>query len=238
MLPTSLRSAFAGLLLVAAAGAIHAAQSNGAPGKGLKSTDGTATCRESSAQPAACFVSWAWRTTPRTYGWIQQFDPAARRWRSLAVVQATQAGASQDTVEDGFLYRVLGCDDLSGVSRCSTTSVFWAPYRPATVNEIPEVVVDRYGGRQLVAKNIPYEAQIAEYNVYQLMVQLDGLDRSVLPSMTEPRAESVSDWSVWDTVAYNIHNVYEGYRSLDLERKKPTAHEEPSSDWWRMDAAH
>jgi hypothetical protein len=236
MLSTSLRSAVAAVLLAVAVGALHAAPVQDAEKTVSKRVEGTAACRESNAQPAACFVSWAWQESPRAYEWIQQFDPATRSWRTLAVAPVARTGVSQDTVEDGFLYRVLGCDDPRGASRCSTTSVFWAPYRPATVNDIPEVVVDRYGGRQAVAKNVPYDAQVAEYNVYQLMVQLDGLDRSVLPAMTRPRAESDPDWSVWDTVSYNIHNVYEGYRTLDLERKQRKVQETPSSDWWRTEA--
>jgi hypothetical protein len=201
-------------------------------------TEGIATCRATSAQPAECLVEWTWRRAPRTYGWIQQFDRATARWHTMSLVSSARSGVSQDTVEDGHLYRVLGCDDVRGAhgsapSGCSTTSVFWAPYRFATVNDIPEVVADRYGSRHTVSKNLPYEAQIAQYNVYQLMLHLEGLDRSGLPAMTPPRPETVADWSVWDTVAYNVHTLYEGYRRADRETKQRPGEEQASSDWWR-----
>lgn len=196
-------------------------------------TEGTASCRETSAEPAECRVSWSWDRAPHAYAWLQQYDPSAQAWRSLALVSAARGGVSQDTVEDGHLYRVLGCDDSKGGAQCSSTTVFWAPYRPATVDDIPEVVAGRYGDRHTVSKNLPYEVQVAQYNVYQLMLHLEDLDRSTLPAMTPPRAYDESDWSVWDTVAYNIRDVYEGYRTLDRDAKQRPAQQQ--TDWWRAD---
>jgi hypothetical protein len=205
-------------------------------------TEGTANCRATSAQPAACLVEWTWQKSPRAYGSVQQFDPSIRRWRTIADAPATRSGVSQDTVEDGYLYRVLGCDDVRGAeasasSSCSTTTVFWAPYRPATVNDIPEVVADRYGSRQTVSKKLSYDVQVTQYNGYQLILHLEGLDRSVLPAMTPPRPETVPDWTVWDTVAYNVHNLYEAYREMDREAKQRPATREDSRDWWRPEQA-
>jgi hypothetical protein len=223
-----------GCLLLAALSSGHAESTAAAARRAPAKELGSSNCSEDGSQPAACQVAWSWRIAPRAYAWIQQFDPSTREWLSVAVAPATRSGVSQDAVEDGHLYRVMGCDDPQGSERCASTTVFWAPYRPATVNDIPEVVVDRYGGQHTVSKNTPYEAQIAEYNVYQLMLHLEGLDRSVMPAMTRPKPETMPDWSVWDTVNYNIHNVYEGYRAMDAE-VKAHPHEQPSADWWRGD---
>ena len=84
-------------------------------------TEGAASCRASSEQPADCVVEWTWRRAPRAYGWIQQFDHASARWRSVSLAPSSRSGVSQETVEDGHLYRVLGCDDPRGSHRSAAS---------------------------------------------------------------------------------------------------------------------
>ena len=61
-------------------------------------------------------------------------------------------------------------------------------------------------------------------------------------SMTEPRPTTVRDWSVWDNVAHNIYDAYEGYRAMDAASNAASstrpANESARPDWWQSDAAH
>jgi hypothetical protein len=114
-------------------------------------------------------------------------EPEHSAWTRLFTVPA-RAGTSEHEMLGGRLYRVLTCADASGTKSCVSSQVVWAPFQAMSKDAIPDVVLDKNGGRMLVSKNLSMAAQNQQYNVYLLQRMMTGImDMRSMPPMRLPR---------------------------------------------------
>lgn len=173
---------------------------------------GTASCAPSDADAAACFVSWSWDVAPRAYQWVQVFEPSTGQWRATQETAAARRGRSLDTVEPGYLYRVVSCDDPQDTQTCIGTSTFWALLRPA-IDDIPPNVVDERGTVFSIGKNLPYEIQLGVYNYIHQIAYFRNARWSEMPPMTRPeRRWDAKGFRTIDNVYNNVYDDYERSR--------------------------
>lgn len=184
------------------------------------SVSSTANC--SSSSTGDCFIKWNFTSGPRAHYWIQQYDLEARQWVNLDGPSTDPYGISKSIVPGGFLYRVLGCDDLAGRSNCDTSTVYWVPIRLTSADAIPATMKEPSGGTFTVSKHLDLKTQLVQYNVY-LLAQVMGTigDLSPLPPMTKPPSEEApSLWTYADTVHINVYPTYYITREMHIAAQK------------------
>lgn len=173
----------------------------------------TAVC-ESSSHGGPCKIAWNFTEVPGAEYWVEQFDPESEGWDRVYGPASHPSGTTEKPVPDGFLYRVVACTDQSGPNACTTSSVHWAPVHPTNADAIPELIKkdgDKWGMQ--VGKNLSFEGQRQQYNVYLLMLLVESIDDwSSLPPMTEPPVTPESPESRQATATYDdrIHHAVYG----------------------------
>lgn len=197
---------------------------------------GAAFCARNST--GACHVEWRWLGTPGLYQVVQRFESGANQWRIVEEVKGTTFGTSAATVDPGHLYRVRACHDPIIDSTCSESTVFWAPFQAATVEEIPELVVSDTGRIYSISKNNALPVQLSQYNFTQLVVDLEDVDPSALPPMTAPvRRWGAKNFDSWDSL---INMIYDGYaqarqprpsRVVDASQPAESIADVPETEW-------
>lgn len=142
----------------------------------------------------SCRITWKFPSGRDVSYWVEQFDPQ-ESWRRVEGPASTPQGASAHAVKGGFLYRVVACAN-SATDSCKSSTVQWAPIRPASVDAIPATVLDGHGGSFGVSKNLSYEEQRQQYNRYRLLVLLDRIkDFDAMPPMTVPVVDPLGPWA-------------------------------------------
>lgn len=174
---------------------------------------GVAFCAAETAATQACRVAWRWTGSPPQHHTVQRFEPAARSWVIVEESAGSQTGQSAEPVEAGHLYRVRACADVQLDQSCMESTAIWAPVQPRSAEDIPEVVVTQRGRTLSVARGAPFETQVIQYNVYQLEVEIEGVDAADLPPMTAPgRRWGAKGFRQNDNLTNNIYEVYSAAR--------------------------
>lgn len=191
-----------------------------AAGAAIPSTSGSAACATNKAEPERCYVTWKWTGEPKRAQWVQVLDPELKNWKAIAETASEATGKSLDPVETGKLYRVHSCDDASNAASCIDSTVFWAPLRPP-VDEIPPAYVTQRGAILKISKNLPYESQLAQLNVYAMRDSFENMDMTGMPLMTPPeRRWEDKDFTAFDNVLNNIYDGYQAWRLPPPPRKE------------------
>jgi len=173
---------------------------------------GMAFCKTIAGAQEQCHVGWKWNEEPRAHQWVQVLDPELKAWKAVAEATSQREGTSLDQVEAGKLYRVQSCEDSIATRNCVATTVFWAPLRPP-VDEIPPFVVTDRGAILKISKNLPYESQASQLNMYYIRNTFESTDMSGMPPMTPPeRRWDAPDFTAFDNVLNNIYDSYQGWR--------------------------
>lgn len=154
-------------------------------------TLGTAMCRRA-VPGASCSIAWDFTATPHASYWVEQFvyessvelHSVEGEWQSVAGPLAGHEGVTDEPVEGGFLYRVVGCNDKSGTIGCVGSTVFWAPVRPKNLDDIPDVVYTPGGYWVRDRKHSALE-QVIDYNAALIDKLIFTVDMKSKPVMTE-----------------------------------------------------
>ncbi len=135
-----------------------------------------------------CHFSWNQAATPNTIYVIQKFRHRKNDWKDVSF--ATDPYSSLDSdLEEGFLYRVLACSSKKDRNNCTSSTVYWVPIIPASVDKIPDVVADPHGGLDMnISKNLGIITQTLQLNGYLLrnVMIYAGVGVSSLPEMSNP----------------------------------------------------
>lgn len=178
-------------------------------------TFGTAMCKRT-APGESCSTAWDFTATPRTSYWVERFvyESSAVEWQNVAGPFAGHEGSTDELVEGGFLYRVVGCNDKSKSIDCIGSTVFWAPQRPKNLDDIPDIV-NTPEGYYLRDKEHSAEEQILDYNIALIRKLVTTVDMKSMPPMTElpfrdPRDLWGEDAIILEdaTLSYNVYILY------------------------------
>lgn len=185
---------------------------------------GTAKCKR--ADPGGpCTAAWDFTATGRASSsyWVEKFvyESSTTEWQSVAgpFSGIRNRGKSDKDLEGGFLYRVVGCSDKSTPTNCIGSTVFWAPARPESLDDIPDIIHTPAG---YYKRNERLDAldQILDYNGALVSKLVYTVDMSSMPPMTEPAVKDTR--TLWDgdklvhDDAVIEFNMYRAYRDPDL----------------------
>jgi hypothetical protein len=169
------------------------------------SEEGSAYCLRTPGD--GCRIGWTWNVAPRQYQWLQQLEPSINAWRNLSTLVVQQRGQNVDAVEDGRLYRVVSCDDEAGQINCIESTVVWALLRPASVQDVPKLIVFPDGAVAQLMKNGVYRDEVALFNLHRLSLHLHDVDWATLPSMmAKPERKPLA--TVWESIDDEIYLNY------------------------------
>jgi hypothetical protein len=189
-----------------------------APSTSTAQTPAQVTC-DFSGPDAPCALSWNFAATPRAFYRVQQLEPSGT-WRDTGGAEVNTSVQGFQIVEGGHLYRTMACEDVLKATNCVSSAVHWAPLfarGDRYSNNIPEHVEfrDAEGNLQslLVTKELDLLAQLAQYNVYELMRSLATVQVKDLPEMTKPPTEFGESGSHENQVALVHLNVYAAYQA-------------------------
>ncbi len=174
---------------------------------------GLASCKRPGAGQA-CLTAWDFSRAPREYYWIERFVHADNidDWQTIAGPFSSERVISDSTVEGGYLYRVVGCNDESRATDCLGSTVYWAPLRPVNVESIPDRI-DTPEGYYLRHRNLSELEQVINYNRAILRKLVLEIDMTSMPPMTPlpfddlgvlPDGVDVDD----ATIDYNLQSAY------------------------------
>jgi len=134
----------------------------------------------------ACLTAWDFTATPRAFHWVQRFVPneiGNYGWQPIAGPFAGVTGVTDESMEEGFLYRVVGCKDKTGSTDCVGSTVYWAPLRPKSIDEIPERI-DTPHAYYKPRLGPGWLEQVIAYNRAMLKKVVYSIDMSSMPPMT------------------------------------------------------
>lgn len=180
---------------------------------GVAEPPGRASCHRESPG-GDCAATWDFSAAPRAFFFVEQFeiDSVKGGWNRFEGPVPGTLGVSDNPVPGGHLYRVVGCSDRAGTVDCVGSTVFWAPARPANLDDIPDIVYTPEGN-WLRDRRFSRSAQILDYNLALMFQLASTVDKSSLPPMTElPFADlrtlpaGMSDEDA--TLDYNVHGMY------------------------------
>ena len=152
---------------------------------------GAAMCKRA-APGESCSIAWDFTATPHASYWVERFvyelsvelHSVEGEWQSVAGPLAGQEGVTDESVEGGFLYRVVGCNDKSGTIGCVGSTVFWAPIRPKNLDDIPDVVYTPEGNWLRDRESTALE-QVIDYNAALISKLASTVKMQLPPVMTE-----------------------------------------------------
>lgn len=176
-------------------------------------TLGAAMCERNTAG-GPCYSAWDFTNNPREFYWIERFvyESGTEEWISIAGPYTGNKGKSDESMESGFLYRAVGCSDKNKSVECVGSTVYWAPVRPKSVDEIPDVVPTPEGDHHRF-KHLDALEQEIYYNLALLRKLTLSVDMLSMPPMTDlPFTDllKVPD-DIWIEDATIDYNVYIGY---------------------------
>ena len=176
-------------------------------------TSGAASCRRPSPGES-CLTAWDFAAAPRAFFWVEKFVHAGNtdEWQSVAGPFSSEKGVSSSSVEGGYLYRVVGCNDKTKAIECTGSTVFWAPLRPKDVESIPDRI-DTPEGYYLRHKRSSELEQVIDYNRAILRKLVLEIDMMSMPPMTALPFDDLwdlpNDVDVGDaTIDYNLQFAY------------------------------
>ena len=163
-----------------------------------------------------CHFSWNLAATPNNIYVIQKFKPRKNDWKDVSF--ATDPYSHSDSnLEEGFLYRVLACSSKKDRDNCTSSTVYWVPVIPDSVDEIPDVVADPHGGLDMnIAKNLEIVAQTLQLNGYLLRNAMTyaGVGASSLPEMSNPSEPVFSQNPEMQVIASIEKQAFRQYNSM------------------------
>lgn len=189
-----------------------------------------------------CRIGWRFSRPANSYYFVQQFDPLAAEWRTLAELPAgtLSQGALAEPVEAGYLYRVFACDDAKAKTNCSGSTMVWAPFiQPENeVHLIPGQIPltgseTRFGEPVygLVRKSPGWLSQVSVYNVIQMANSIARAKIDELPDMTpvkDIRVDPPDD--PIEQVQFNVYWFYSAERGAPIDQPEPPQIERPPHD--------
>lgn len=175
-----------------------------------------ASCNRSVAG-AACSVGWDFAATPRPHYWVERFTYETKngKWEPVMGPFSDNKGKglTEATVDGGYLYRVVGCRDTSKKTDCIGSTVFWAPLRPESTDDIPDTIYVSESEYYIRHKHLSDLEQVIGYNIATLRQLVDVVDMKIMPPMTDlpfddlwDLPEGVDDDDA--TIDYNVQFVY------------------------------
>lgn len=175
----------------------------------MEPQQGQTSCDAASSEE--CRISWNLIDAGRSEYKLERYDPKTEKW---VVEQAdiTPYGVAKKPATQGSLYRVVGCSYDPG-KECVSSTVYWAPVIPESVDQIPTTVQRKNGDLMEVTKKGGLRTQILQYNVYLLIREFEEVDLGELPKMSEPPEFPES---LVDLIHVNVYPNYMGNRDHAL----------------------
>lgn len=174
---------------------------------------GSASCYRTTPG-GACAAVWDFSSVPRSFFFVEKFEYENEKtsWQRVEGPASNAKGVSVKNVDGGYLYRVVGCADKTGTVNCAGSTAFWAPSRPANLDDIPDEIRGPTG-YYLRDRGHSRELQILDYNVALISKLIDTVDMSAMPPMTNlPFSDLLSlppEILQEDAeLDYNVHAIY------------------------------
>ncbi|MEM7281368.1 MAG: hypothetical protein AAF438_07050 [Pseudomonadota bacterium] len=194
---------------------------------------GTPVC-VTNDQSQRCGLQWENMSEPRRAYVIERFRPGGylgnsvfgpvaaeldsvgETWTALTEPLKSLDSLAENTVDGGYLYRLLACHNYEKRERCVASRVHWVPLLFDSTDDIPSVVYDRSLEGYAVARDTPIWVQEIQYNVYLLIQTLDYAGGVSLPPMSRPlvgpESNDILDLTRSQLVHRAVFGVYEGKR--------------------------
>ena len=175
---------------------------------------GAAMCHRPAAGDG-CHTAWDFTADPRAFITVERLVPNVvgnYLWQPILGPFDGVKDVTDEPMPEGSLYRVVGCKDEAGERDCIGSTVYWAPLRPDSIDEIPERIDTPHG--YFEPRRAPgWLEQVIDYNYAVLTKVAQSVDLSTMPPMTElpfddlrylPKGIDLED----ATIDYNVQGAY------------------------------